>query len=267
MSFATLPLYSFFLFLMHRTSSYYLLIKLGVLVALLTSCEKDPAAPAPTPQPNPPTTQPLGPHGFVRVINSLAIDPTKYQLRNDSVQLNVKTKKYGRGLGAGSTSQYYPMEVGAITADVYLMPASESSWHWMPTNLTVEENKRYSLLVTNSNSFSQTKLIREETLPTPVPGKAQLRLINVASGYSPVHIEEVGGDFQADVDWGKTLTYVPVAARTYNLSTARQNVTVKQQFNQTITLEPGKAYTLVLRGSFAPDYPQEQAGFTLMKDE
>lgn len=195
------------------------------------------------------------------------MDPTKYELRNDSVQLSVKTKKYGRGLGAGSTSQYYPMEVGATTANVYLMPASESAWHWMPTNFTLEENKRYSLLVTNSSGFSQTKLIREATLPTAVPGKAQLRLINVAAGYSPVRIEEVGGDFQADVDWGNTLAYMPVAARTYNLLTARQNVTVKQQFTQSITLEPGKAYTLVLRGSFAPDYPQEQAGFTLVKDE
>ncbi|OUJ73131.1 hypothetical protein BXP70_14955 [Hymenobacter crusticola] len=237
------------------------------MVALVTACKKDPAAPAPTPQPSPPTTQPLGPHGFIRVINGLAMEPTMYQLRNDSVQLSIKTKKYGRSLGAGSTSQYYPIEVGATTADVNLKPASESAYQWMPTNLTIEENKRYSLLVYNTQSFTQTRLLREEAMPAPVVGKAQLRLINAASEYALVHIEEPGGDFQVDVDWGEIRAYMPVAARTYNLVTVRTNAAVQQQITQRVTLAPGKTYTLVLRGAFHPDHPREQAALLLVEDE
>ncbi|WP_324671940.1 DUF4397 domain-containing protein [Hymenobacter sp. GOD-10R] len=243
------------------------LLKLCVVATLLTSCKKDSVAPTPAPQPVPPTTQPLGPHGFIRVVNGLAMEPTMYQLRNDSVQLSMKTKNYGRSLGAGSTSQYYPVEVGATMAEVNLKPASTSAYQWMSINMTIEESKRYSLLVFNSGGFTQTKLVREEALPTPVAGKAHLRLINIASGYSPVHIEETGGDFRTDLDWGQTQAYVPVAARTYNLSTVRSNATITQQFTQSLTLAAGKAYTLVLRGDFQPEHPREQAAFMLVEDE
>ena len=235
---------------------------LAATTILLAACGKD----TPAPNPAPPAPKPLGPHGFVRMINALALDPKTYHLLDDSIELQADTLTVKKRVGAGQASAYYPVAIGRQLLLGNLKP--ESGYELLTGNLVVEENKRYSLVAFSSGRNKQLNLVREEPLPAAVVGKAQLRIINFASSYAPVRIEEVGGAvFQAALDWGKTREYAPVEARAYNLVTVNTYRTDQVQFTQHLELQPGKAYSLILRGDFQPDYPSEQAAYVLVEDK
>jgi hypothetical protein len=217
------------------------------------------------PQPTPPVVE----QGQVRIVNNLAIGAGQQLVPGGSIRLVVDSKELGPAAVAGAAAPYQAVAVGKPAVQIMLPYSTGSGWVQI-NSLAVAKDKRYSLFTYSAGTMNQARLVEEQALPTPVAGKAYVRVLNVAAEPTPVRIEEpqASSPLYSKVTWGSVTSYQAVDARTYTLQTTRTNGTQAQLFTQSTALAPGKAYTLVLRGSTYPDAAgSEKLAFDVVVDE
>ncbi|UYZ57627.1 DUF4397 domain-containing protein [Hymenobacter latericus] len=235
------------------------LAALSAAALLGQACSADKSeAPAPKP----------APQGQVRIVNNL----TASQPITGEIQLYVGGKAVGPGAATGKATPYQPVAAGEHFVQIMLPTASGSGTQWVQFSaLPIAESKRYSLFTRSTGSLHHTALVVEEAaLPAPVAGKAHIRVVNTASQATPVRIEDQQSNtaLYSEVGWGAVTAYQAVDARTYRLNVMRATSPQTPLFVQGAALEPGKAYSLVLRGSTeASAVPTEQLAFDVIEDQ
>ncbi|WP_162910674.1 DUF4397 domain-containing protein [Hymenobacter oligotrophus] len=236
------------------------LTTLGAAALLGQSCSSDKSdAPAPKP----------APQGYVRIVNNL----TASQPVAGEIQLYVGGKTVGPGAAVGKATPYQPVAAGEHFVQIMLPSASGGGTQWVQFSaLPIAESKRYSLFTRTAGSLHHTALVVEEAtaVPAPVAGKAHIRVVNIASQSTPVRIEDrqTSTAFYTEVAWGAVTGYQAVDARTYRLNVTRAAYPQAPLFVQSAALEPGKTYSLVLRGSTeASAAPTEQLAFDVIEDQ
>ncbi|RSK32464.1 DUF4397 domain-containing protein [Hymenobacter metallilatus] len=240
----------------------YLLLALSTAV-LLSACSKDQEFPAPI-------TPPAAPdQGQVRVVNNLAL-ATGGSGPSSAIQLQLNGNAVGPAVLAGSAGPYQAVTVGEPFAQIMLPASSGSSWVQF-NKLPIVKNQRYTLFTHTIGTSQSAKVVTEApAVPTPVAGKAQVRVINLAAESTPVRIGEAQAPapLYPEVTWGGVTGYQPVDARTYSLQVARTDGAQTTLFTQSVTLAAGKAYTLVLRGTtYSNAVAPEKLAFDLIADE
>ena len=236
------------------------LLALSATTALLSACAKDHELPTPTPQP-------VANVGYVRLVNNLAKRPGG-NVQQGPVQLEVGGQPMGPATAEGTATPYQTIATGEPTVWIRLPSTSGQEWiHF--SKLAIAKNRRYSLFTHNNGAYHSARVVEEDALPTPVAGKAYLRVLNLAAESTPVRIEEPAqAPLYMDVAWGSLTSYQAVDARSYSLYATRTNGNFAPLFNQGVVLAAGKAYTLVMRGSTAPDaVSPEKLAFDVIVDE
>lgn len=242
-----------------------LLLALSATTALLAACAKDKDFPTPV---TPPTTPAVVDAGYVRLINNLATQPGSY-MQQGSVQLEVDYRPLGPAAPVATATPYQALPAGERAVWIKLPATSGSAWVQF-SRLAIVKDRRYSLFTYSSGTHQSARVIEEAPLPAPVAGKAQLRVLNLAAESTPLRIQEpqAAAPLYPEVAWGAVTSYQPVDARTYTLLASRTNGNQDQLFSQTVALTPGKAYTLVLRGSnYLDAVAPEKMAFDLIEDE
>ncbi|WBO84770.1 DUF4397 domain-containing protein [Hymenobacter yonginensis] len=247
-----------------------LLLALSATAILFSACAKDDDLPAPAAAPTAPSpvVPPVVNPGYVRVVNNLAVRPGS-NVQQGAVQLQVDFQSLGPAAAIATASPYQALSSGERAVQVALPVSSGSGWVSF-SRLPIAKDQRYSLFTYSNGSQTSARVVQEAALPAPVAGKAQLRVLNLAAESTPVRIEESAAPaaLYPEVAWGSITGYQAVDARAYTLYASRTNGNYDPLFNQAVTLVPGKAYTLVLRGSNYPDVvAPEKLAFDLIEDE
>ncbi|SHJ14893.1 hypothetical protein SAMN02745146_2442 [Hymenobacter daecheongensis DSM 21074] len=232
--------------------------------ALLASCtRKNEDLPAPAPAPD---------QGYVRIVNTLSVGPSA-TLQQGDIRLVLADKEVGPAAAPGTAAPYQAITVGTYFTKIMLPypPSLGTNWVQLP-QFSVAKNQRYSLFTYGSGFMSTSVRVVPElpALPAAVAGKASVRVLNIAAQATDLRVAEgqPAAPLFAAVAWGAITDYQAVEARAYTLQATRTNGNQAQLFTQTVALQPGKAYTLVLRGSSDPDaVAPEKVAFDVVLDQ
>jgi hypothetical protein len=116
------------------------------------------------------------------------------------------------------------------------------------TDLTLEEDKAYSLFVINRAANIEAVLL-EDNLSNPSSGKAHLRFGHLSPDAPEVDIKIKGGAvIFPNAKFKKFTAFTPLDAGTYNLEVILSGTSIVRLSIPPISLEAGKIYTVFAKG-------------------
>jgi hypothetical protein len=190
---------------------------------------------------SPDNSQPITPLSYVSLYNASPDAP--------ALTVSVDNKYVGTGLRYGDYSGYLPFHTGERT--LQFGPANADNVA-VDTTLTLAEGKVYSLFIADQYSKASLVVI-DDTSPVPAAGKAMVRLVNLSSdaGAMQVNLKNDGSSLIAAKQFKQASAFTEIIAENYDLEVVQANGSVKLSV-PSITFQPGKFYSIVVKGYNAP---------------
>lgn len=152
------------------------------------------------------------------------------------------------GLSYGQSSGY--AEVASGTRNVKVSPAGSASPVVIEADLTVAENKEYTVYAVNS--LASIEAIVSEDLRTPNSSKAKVRFVHASPDAPAVDIKLNSGSGPAvfsNASFKDITSYVEVDAASYTFVATPTGSTTEVVVFDPIQVENGKVYTVIARGT------------------
>lgn len=195
-----------------------------------TGCKKDDDdddAPTPTPT-----------YGKLMAIHASPDAPGVDLLIDNAVQ-NSSALTYP------NNTSYLQVQTGTRNVKIN---ATGTSTSVINANLTIEENKNYSVFAIDSLSTIEA-LVLTDDLTAPASGKAHVRFVHLSPNAPNVDIAVTGGAVLfSDYSFKEYSAFTPLAANTYNLEVRFAGTTTVVLPLPGITLAAGKIYTVFAKG-------------------
>ncbi len=204
----------------------------GLLAVAFTSCKDDEyVAPEPVPV------------GFVSFYNGSS-GSQPFDILLDNQRINNQGFKYT------DYSNYLNLVPGDRKIKITPINAVNAL---IDTTIKVQDKKAYSLFIASAQQKT-TLLAVQDSILTPAAGKAVVRVVNLSPDAPAVDITTSGTSSQAlssGLAFKKITPFVELPAGTHSLQIKGNGEGAELLPKSEITLESGRAYTLIVRGTVA----------------
>lgn len=202
------------------------------LALFTTGCKKDDDDTTPTPTPTPT-------YGKLMAIHASPDAPGVDLLIDNTVQNST-------ALTYPNNTSYLQVQTGTRNVKIN---ATGTSTSVINANLTIEENKNYSVFAVDSLSNIQALVITDD-LTAPASGKAHVRFVHLSPNAPAVDVAVVGSTTPlfSNYSFKQYSSFTPLAASTYNLEVRVAGTTTVALNVPGVSLAAGKIYTIFAKG-------------------
>lgn len=205
---------------------FVLLAALLAFVVLISSCKKN---------------DPVEGQAEIMIVNS-ASGSTAQDFYLDDAKVNSQAVAYSQNSGYITTQS-------GDNRKAEFKNSGTTTVTWTST-VDIDAGEKYTFFFTNSaSSTSNGGLILKDDSSAPPSGKARVRFVNLAQGYTTANLLIIGGaTWAANTTFGTASSYMNVDPGTYSLQTnLASNATTAVSLGN-FTLQAGKIYTIYTRG-------------------
>ena len=206
---------------------FVLLAALLAFVVLFSSCDKD--------------DDPVEGNAQVMIVNSVSGSAAQ-DFYLDNVKVNSQAVAYSENSGYITTRSGDDRQAEFRTAGT-------ATVNWS-SEVDIDAGEKYTFFFTGSESPSSSgALMLEDDTSAPPPGKAKVRFVNLANGYTTANLLVTGGTAWAvNTVFVYASEYMSVNAGTYSLQTnLASNLSTAVSLGD-FSLEAGKIYTIYTSG-------------------
>jgi hypothetical protein len=150
------------------------------------------------------------------------------------------------GAAFGIASDYSPLPEGTITLGLSRAhsPADVIASH----PVTVEAGQRYSVFLYGDNAtFGLRSRVLSDAIPEDSSGSALVRIVDGTTGALALRVVNGNGSFHANVEFGGSSDYLPVAPGNVRFQALRA-ADGRALASAAVELEGGRAYTILFAG-------------------
>lgn len=199
------------------------------LTVFATGCKKDEDDDEPAPTPT---------YGKLMAVHASPDAPGVDLLIDNTVQNSA-------ALTFPNNTAYLQAQTGSRNVKINVNGTSTSV---INANLTIEQNKNYSVFAIDSVS-SIEPLVLTDDLTAPASGKAHVRFVHLSPNAPAVDVALQGGAVLfGDYTFKEASAFTPLAANTYNLEVRAAGTTNVVLSLPGIPLTAGKIYTVFAKG-------------------
>lgn len=179
----------------------------------------------------------------VMIVNS-ASGSTPQDFYLDNAKVNSQAVAYSQNSG------YITTQPGDNRKAEFRTSGSATA-NWT-SNVDLDAGEKYTFFFTgssNASSGSYSGLMLEDDDDAPSSGKARVRFVNLAQGYTTANLLITGGSTWAtNTAFGTSSAFMEVTPGTYSLQTNLASNTTAAVNLGNFTLQAGKIYTIYTRG-------------------
>ncbi|HEY0670180.1 MAG TPA: DUF4397 domain-containing protein [Sphingobacteriaceae bacterium] len=207
---------------------FVLLAAFLAFVVLISSCNDD---------------DPIEGQAEVMIVNS-ASGSAAQDFYLDDTKVNAQAVAYSQNSGYISTQS-------GDNRKAEFKNTGTTTVNWS-SNVDIDAGEKYTFFFTNSSSASSTTnsglMLEDDTTPPP-SGKARVRFVNLAQGYTAANLLVIGGaTWATNTTFGTASGFMNIDPGTYSLQTnLASNLTGTVSLGN-FTLQAGKIYTIYTRG-------------------
>lgn len=190
------------------------------------------------------TTTSGGDQALVRFVNA---DP-----RTPSADLWFGDRSVAANIAYKNVTPYMPLPDERST---FKLRSAGSTADLATNSEGLSEGRRYTVVAMRSPDGSARLVAVSDTLTAPAPGKAKVRMINSAPRAGEVSLATAGeeSDIVDDLNFGNSSDFKEVDATRRTLEIRREGTHVGAVRLNTLQIQPGRLYTIVVTGEQALD--------------